>query len=220
MKTRYTISLLILMILSGCMAVQKSVFPARYVSTPATDSLFSHTPSTDFHADWHHHKLRKGVYHRSKHFDNLFGGKQYLSVIEVDLKRADVDIAFERRGFRRVSAVGDSLKTLAVVNGGFFDTKVGGSVTFLKHNGVVQTTTKPKFNAFRENGALAISFDNEVDVIDRPTEGWERAVGYKTILSSGPMMIADFVVQQTDKNVFNTNRHPRTAISRPPIALF
>lgn len=191
--------------------------------TPAAESVLSGTQEDSLSvlvdqirdADWQISKVAKGVEWRSFHFEDLYSAKQFITVIEVDMrKKITIDLPYVTKGFMKTSEAADSAKALAAINGSFFDTKVGGSTVFLRRDGEVITETREKFTPYRESAGFSVDKRGNVSIIKRPGAedgGWE-SVQTHTLLASGPLLVYDGQLIEQQNAPFNTNRHPRTAV--------
>lgn len=175
-------------------------------------SVFTPAETQIRKATWSTQEVAEGVVWKYYHFDDLFDAKQSVTVLEVDPGRVDTRVDYVDSGFFRTSDRASDAGAVAAINGSFFNTKSGGSVVFLKKDGVVITPPDDNLRGFRDNAGLAIDTAGNVRVIARPAQGWVALDGFPTVLSSGPLLIAagEKVPQVNAK--FNTNRHPRTAV--------
>lgn len=170
---------------------------------------------------WKKQKIAKGLVWKQSSFDGLFGSKQEVNILEVDLnnKLLQVDIAGVSKGLKKTSQFADEEMAIAAINGSFFDTKIGGSVTYIKRNGEIinQTSmnTKEKVNE-RANAALLIDEANHrVSIVGADMNDilWEEKLDYPTIMVCGPLLLIDKNVVSLASNPFNNNRHPRSAVA-------
>jgi exopolysaccharide biosynthesis protein len=165
-------------------------------------------------ADWETKVLSEAIVWKYNHFDDLFKSNQSITILDIDLDAEGLKVAIPHvaSGFIKTSEAGVNARATAAINGSFFDTSKGGSTVFLKKNGVVINATKSGFNAYREDAGFAIGPDGKISVIKKPAQGWESLTSVTTLLASGPLLVlGDKPVDQVQA-VFNTNRHPRTAV--------
>lgn len=165
-------------------------------------------------ANWTSTEVTKYVTWKYFHFDSLYDAKQFVTVIDVNLNSdVVVDIPYVKEGFIKTSEAAINSRAFAAVNGSFFDTKIGGSTVFLRHNGEVVNETRTGFNPFRENAGFAVKEWGDISIVKRPSDdegGWV-SVEAKTLLASGPLLIYEGIQLNQESNPFNNNRHPRTA---------
>lgn len=164
-------------------------------------------------SDWSVEEISKDVTVKQFHFDSLFGSKQFITLMDINLNgNVAVDIPFVTEGFVKTSEFAEKGNAIVAVNGSFFDTKIGGSTVFLRSNGKLINQTREKFNSFRENAGLAIENKSKVKILQkRNAEEWENLEA-ETLLTSGPRLITDGLIVIQEDNPFNNNRHPRTAV--------
>lgn len=143
------------------------------------------------------------------HFDTLFDGKQSVTVLEVDTRKADIRLEYVETGLFLTSEAGEKAGADAAVNGSFFNTKTGGSVVFVQDKGVRVPQATGRHH---ESAALEIGPTGELAIIQRPESGWGSYRSESTVLAGGPLLIfEDELVPQAD-DAFHRNRHPRTAV--------
>lgn len=161
---------------------------------------------------WSTERIEKGVYWKSYKGSDLFDSKQNINLIEVflDSLSAEFKVAFLRDSMTETSKFAFENRAMVAVNGSFFRRDTGGPSVFLKVNGEVVFEGHPKQNRYHESGALAWSSDKPIQILRKPDNGWIKAP-FDTILSSGPLLIFDSVIQDFNNDPFHQNRHPRTA---------
>ncbi len=177
-------------------------------------------------AYWKIAKLDKKIVWKSIHFSNkeLFKANQSINILEISLKNKKVKFVLasadsmkadntQKRLLLPTSKLAEKNGALVAVNAGFFDTKNGGAVDFLKIGGTVVDTTRIKDVPrlpFHAISALTIH-KNKVKIIKgEEKEGWERGISAENVLLTGPLFIYDGKVEELPKTPFNDNRHPRT----------
>jgi exopolysaccharide biosynthesis protein len=170
---------------------------------------------------------KKSVKAKSKlfthHFNtkNLFGSNQNISYIEVkNKKRAnEFGIGQELKVLKPTSAFGIEAAAVAAINGTFFDVKNGGSVDFIKKDGIVVAQNRLEPTGIRaahqraailiENGRLSIkNWDGSAD--------WELQEKAPNMMVTGPLLSINDIETILDSGSFNVTRHPRTAIGLKP----
>lgn len=165
-------------------------------------------------AAWETREVSEEITWRYFQFDDIFSSTQSITVFEVDLdsETLGIQIPYVESGFIKTSDAGWSVGATAAINGSFFDTKIGGSTTFLKTDGRIVTTTRSGFTPYRENAGFAMDATGEVSIISKPAGGWASLEQYTDLMASGPLLLLDGEqVEQADQ-AFNKNRHPRTAV--------
>jgi len=175
-------------------------------------SVFSPAETQIRDASWSTRKVATGVVWKYHHFEKLFDSKESVTVLDIDLDRVGARVEYVDSGFFKTSTRAAEVGAVAAVNGSFFNTKTGGSVVFLKKDDVVITAPDNNPGAYRDNVGFVIDEVGNVSIIARPPQGWMTLEDIPTILSSGPLLIADGTPVPQVQEKFNTNRHPRTAV--------
>lgn len=181
----------------------------------AADALYHQLAA----ADWFERPVAEGVTWRYHHFEDLFGARQSVTIVEVDLSTDGTEVVFPVRP-RGTSPQRTSVMTPAqfpdavvAVNGTYFNTREPfGSVTFVRVGGeTIQPNNEP--TRFLLDGAVAVGEDNSVDIITlRPDEGWD-ALPHRDILVAGPNVVIGGSVEDNDHYGGHcTHRHPRTLV--------
>ncbi|MDR9366265.1 MAG: phosphodiester glycosidase family protein [Balneolaceae bacterium] len=163
---------------------------------------------------WATERLDTGIYWKNYRGEYFFDSKQNVNLIEVYLDSVDMPlkVAFHEDSLFKTSQFASSNDALAAINGSFFNREEGGSVVFLKVDGKVIHEGHTNRNPFNERGAVGWSDKEPVQILKRPEEGW-KTLPFKTILTSGPLLIYDSEAQTFNNNSFHQNRHPRTAVA-------
>jgi len=169
---------------------------------------------------WQTQKIAPKTKLITHHFNqkDLFLANQYISYIEIKRKGNAPIFAFgnEVKVKKTTSTFGKELGAIAAINGTFFDVANGGSVDFIKINGVVI-----KQNVLDKNGKRARHQQTAIVIDDKGklalkkwdnTPNWENNLTEKDIMLSGPLLIFDRKIAELDTSSFTKARHPRTAI--------
>jgi exopolysaccharide biosynthesis protein len=100
------------------------------------------------HAAWVHDTLANGVIHKHFHFDSkqIFNSNQNIHILRVAKNAADVKWKIGSAGDEliKTSIIAQKEEALAAVNGSFFNMKKGGSVNFIRINGIMTDTSATK----------------------------------------------------------------------------
>ncbi len=143
-------------------------------------------------------------------------GTQYILILKAKHPKYRLDLAFAKDSLIKTSAFAKQSKALAAINGGFFDMKAGGSVSFLVSDGVIIHENKPNvLSVENEMGANAIVvYDNGTgDIL--PTQGPNRIPSLKNVedaMVTGPLLLKNSQITHLQKRPFNDLKHPRSAI--------
>lgn len=178
-------------------------------------------------APWFEREVGDGIVWRYYQFEEMFGGKQSISYMIVDLTNPEVDLALNYReawvgpspglsspDFPRelTSAFAAEIPgAKAAINGSFFNTDSydpanpndpwGGGTQFLKVDGDVIVGA--------DNGGAGILFNDKTDVTIMPRpEPWPNVAGsWDNMLMNSPILVNGGVV-----NSDGSPRHPRSVL--------
>ena len=143
-------------------------------------------------------------------------GAQYILILKAKYPKYRLDLAFAKDSLIKTSTFAKQSNALAAINGGFFDMKAGGSVSFLVSDGKVIHENKPNvLSVDNEMGANAlVIYENGKSEI-LPTEGANRIPMLKNVedaLVTGPLLLNNSQINNLQKRPFNDLKHPRSAI--------
>lgn len=161
--------------------------------------------------DWSQQRVKKGIVWKSALFDNLFGGKQAVNLIEIDLKKhiKNLKLAGVSQGVKLTSEFGKENAASVAINGGFFNTKTGGAVDYIKIDGNVINVS---VNDHARSNAYFVFDKKSVRIIPR-TEDTVQVISWDNVLLSGPLLLLDGDFATLDNSKFSENKHPRTAVA-------
>jgi len=168
-------------------------------------------------AQWFQRQIALGVVWKQYQFDQLFGSKQVVSVVEADLTVPGVQVEFpylaSTRG-RASTFVPQQYPTAkAAVNGSYFDTSTGGggSTTYLRlNNSVITSQTN---GSWWTNGGLTIGSTGAFQVRGRPSGGWNGYTTRPDAMANGPLLVLNTTTQNFSTiGAHCSARHPRTAV--------
>jgi exopolysaccharide biosynthesis protein len=179
-------------------------------------------------ADWNTTQLDYGLLWKKKQFDKnqLFNANQSINILEIKRFNRHIKFAFatadtiskidfNKGKLIKTSQLAKKNNALAAVNGGFFDTKNGGSVDFFKVNGHITDTTRWEANkplSFHAKAGIMIHKNKLKIVKGEDRWRWYDALKTDNLLLSGPLLMYNGQVEVLPKTAFNDNRHPRTCI--------
>jgi exopolysaccharide biosynthesis protein len=170
-------------------------------------------------AAWKQEQLTEGVIWKYYQFPDLFGAKQSIHVLEVDLSSSAIAIKVVQEDtlLLPVSTLGKNAGGMAAINGNFFHTEEGGSVCFLKIDGKVIDTsrtdlTERLFLDQLDDAALVIDQYKKVNILPEPEPGWKSLTNMPTILSSGPLLVKEGAILKASAHSFNGSRYGRTGV--------
>ncbi|CAM3655899.1 phosphodiester glycosidase family protein [Pontibacter korlensis] len=209
MKKLLALLLLPTMLLAGCSEDQ-----VRPDTTPPVVQVPQTVAEQLATANWETRNVSESLVWKYKHFNDLFNSNQSITVLDIDLNDEGVaiDIPHVTSGFLKTSEGAARLRATAAINGSYFDTSKGGSTVFFKKEGQIIHTTRSGFTPYRENAGFAVGADGSISVVKKPSAGWSSLTEAHTLLTSGPLLVFSDELVKQEQQVFNTNRHPRTAV--------
>jgi exopolysaccharide biosynthesis protein len=206
----------------------------RFLLTAYCLTLFSFVTNAQNYADslmltyvrWVTVDLGNGLQWKCYHFNQreLFASNQHVSILQTNLNNKNIQFAFGSadmqvpegdtlRKLKPTSVLAMENNALGAVNGGFFNTKRGGSVDFIKINKkILDSASYSAKKEMPEHSLAAITIDNNKIEIVKGGEKhyWEKSLPQQSILVTGPLLIHNNEEQELRTNAFNNNRHPRT----------
>ncbi len=184
------------------------------------DSLMLH------YVRWISMDLGNGLTWKYYHFNQreLFASNQHVSILQTKLNNKNLKFALGSadnyvpegdtlRKLKYTSTIAVENYALVAVNGGFFNTKRGGSVDFLKINKkIIDSASYSPNKPIPEHSMAAITINgNDFKIVKGGTKlYWEKSLPQENVLVTGPLLMYNNVEQELRNNPFNTNRHPRT----------
>jgi hypothetical protein len=191
-------------------------------------------------AVWFERSLGQGIKWRHYHFDQLFGAKQSVSYVEVDLADPNVNLQIKHREafvgpspglssplFPRAftsTFAAEVPHAKAAINGTYFNTNSydvnnptvawGGGTTFLRINGsTIVSSDGTHANLY----PMGILFNSKSDLtIQRRTAPWSTVTGsWSNMMICGPVLLENGVIETYEPTNNHANaRHPRSAVGK------
>ncbi|MBM3421074.1 MAG: hypothetical protein FJY11_08065, partial [Bacteroidetes bacterium] len=139
---------------------------------------------------WKRERISRGLLWIHAHTVEGDTLKQNINILIVDTRKKVIDIVYEPgQGRRKADIQAAEAGGTAAVNGGFFNA-AGGSVTYLRNDGIIHdtdTATAWPRNA-NLNGAVMVEGTGRVHLIPRATNEWfDKNSQFIDILVSGPV---------------------------------
>lgn len=185
-----------------------------------TGGLFAQSDSTAvLKAEWKKEKITSGVYLKTFWFNkSLFNSNQNVSILEIKQKKdLSFDLGYDSRILYKTSDFGKQNNALAALNGTFFDIANGGSVDYIRADGIVINENRLGKSGIRAgHQQSALVFNKGKLSIEKwnGKQDWEQSLEGEDIMVSGPLLILNRDVEKLDTaNTFNKTRHPRTAVA-------
>ncbi len=163
--------------------------------------------------------IAPGMKLKSIHTDSLFNSFQNINILEVDLSKHRVAFRYIPDKNTKTSVIADTTKAIAAINGGFFNIQKGGSVTYIKVDGMIlgnDTASRWK-KTETLSAALAISKGNKIFIQPALTNGYYDTIdSLRNILVTGPLLLSNGQKAALPEKLFYTKRHPRTCVALHP----
>jgi exopolysaccharide biosynthesis protein len=164
---------------------------------------------------WEKEKIASGLIWKSSHTLLNDSAPQNINILIVNLHKRRIDVHYNPLENIPVSKQAASVKAIAAVNGGFFNVKNGGSVTYLKTDGKIfdsDTANKWLRNA-NMTGSILIKSGEEILIQQVKSNSWyDSHPEYDDVLVTGPLLVRNGIVSDLPQTSLVINRHPRTAI--------
>lgn len=164
--------------------------------------------------EWTAKEVARGITWKHAHTTALLGVTQNINVLEIDTRKRDVTLVYDKDRNRPTSEMSREAKALASVNGGFFDIKNGGSTAYIKVDGGVPDEDTLKWRKHpRYSGAIIITTRGKVLIEERGDQRkYTDNKKYDDVLVTGDLLMDDGAAVLLKDNSFVTTRHPRTAL--------
>lgn len=163
---------------------------------------------------WEKEKIAPGLKWKSCHTYLNDSVPQNINLLIVNLKKREIGLIHnpEKNVSTSIQAYGAG--AIAAVNGGFFNVKNGGSVSYLKISGriVDSDTAKKWLRNSNLNGAVMISSSGELIIEKKLPNSWyDSHSEYEHILVTGPLLVENGTLSRMPETSLVINMHPRTA---------
>jgi exopolysaccharide biosynthesis protein len=163
---------------------------------------------------WGKEKIAPGLIWKYCHTYLNDSVPQNINLLIVNLKKRGMRLIHDPQKNVRTSIQASEAGAIAAVNGGFFNVRNGGSVSYLKMSGrIVDTDTAKKWlRNTNLNGAVIISNSGDVMIEKRLPNSWyDSHPEYEDILVTGPLLIENGTLSSLPETSLVTNKHPRTS---------
>lgn len=181
---------------------------------------------TFVNANWEVTPIAKGITLKQFHFtgDNqIFESSQYISIIEIDTKKAKgrFALANDPGKITQTSKFAKDSGAVVAMNGTFYNmSKPYNSVSFFRKYGEVCYEFTEKMEQ-RDNGAVVISKKGKTSIAYAPIDekglvlqsDWAKDIKAPHVMGSGPALLKKGKQRPLIENLFNKNRHPRSAMA-------
>lgn len=164
---------------------------------------------------WTREKINKGLIWKSSQTSSAGEEPRNINILLVNTRKREISLVYNPAENLPVSQQAESSDALAAVNGGFFNIKDGGSVTYIRTDGKIHesdTALKWKRN-INMNGSLLIDLNGRVLIIEGQSNEWyDNNPDFKDVLLTGPLLLQNMQKSVLPGTSLVTQKHPRTAI--------
>ena len=167
---------------------------------------------------WQSQKISRGIKLKAYCFNKtLFNSNQNVSILEVKPgRKVMLDLGYEPKVLKKTSEFGKEENALAALNGTFFDIKNGGSVDYIRSDGIVINENqlgKTQNRALHQKAAISFTKGKIKIVKWDGTPDWEENLPGEDVLLSGPLLVTNSERFSIDSTGFTVTRHPRSAVA-------
>jgi len=167
------------------------------------------------HIKWERERIAPGLIWKSSHTVLNDSVPQNINILIVNLHKRRIGILYNPAMNSPVSRQAAAVNALAAINGGFFNIKNGGSVTYIKTGGSItdSDTSKKWQRNLNMNGAVFIKKGKELyigEVVQN--DRFDSMTGFEDILVTGPLLVRNDSLTILPETSLVINKHPRTAI--------
>lgn len=164
--------------------------------------------------EWKTKEVAPGIIWKQAHTTALLGVAENINVLEIDIRKRDVTLVYDKDKNRPTSELSREAKALASVNAGFFDMKNGGSTAYIKVDGSVPDEDTLKWRPYsRYNGSLIVTRKGRIIIEERGKHAtYTASRKFDDVLVTGPLLMDDGTREKLDDGSFVTMRHPRTCL--------
>ncbi|UMB60685.1 phosphodiester glycosidase family protein [Lutibacter sp. A80] len=149
--------------------------------------------------------------------DTLFNSNQIISLLILQKNAANkYNLAFGYNNTELVqtSTIAKKNNAIAAINGGFFNMKDGGSVTYFEVNDTVINKTSNPNNKLMD-GAIIIKNDFDITLeLANSDHYYEASKQEAAVLITGPLLLQNSKALKLPDMKFVNNRHPRTCLCK------
>ena len=163
---------------------------------------------------WKTERIAPGLTWKTAHAILNDSVNENINVLLVNLHKRKITIAYNPTENQAVSRQAVEKLALAAVNGGFFNVKEGGSVTYLKTGGlIIDADTAQKWSTIQDlNGSILIEKNGYVTIEPaKPNHYYNSHPEFQEVLVTGPLLIHNREKTTLIQTPLVTKRHPRTS---------
>lgn len=164
---------------------------------------------------WTREKVNKGLIWKSSQTNFPGQEPQNINILLVNTRKREISLIYNPEKNLTVNQQAESSDALAAVNGGFFNIKDGGSVTYIRTDGRIhESDTALKWSRnINMNGSLLVDLKGRVFIEDGHSNEWyDNHPDFQDVLLTGPLLLSDKQKTVLPGTSLVALKHPRTAI--------
>ncbi len=162
--------------------------------------------------DWKCETVSEGITLKSA-LANIFSSTQAIYIADIDTAASDFEFGVAVPDtLMYTSAIAESEKSLAAINGTFFNMKEGYNVHYVRVDDSVIAVTDEKEFGIRATGVFTADGET-TDIVSWGPEREDAAgTDAEDAIVSGPLLTNDDADKELAANSFNMTRHPRSLV--------
>jgi exopolysaccharide biosynthesis protein len=166
---------------------------------------------------WESEKIAPGLTWKSSHTVLNDSVPQNINILIINTNKRDISLSYDPDKNIGVSKQADRAGAVAAINAGFFNIKDGGSVTYIRTEGlIVDTDTAKKWTRNANmTGSVLIDKNGHVTLtVARKNNWYDSHPEYTDVLVTGPLLLSGKGRTMLPSTPLVINRHPRTVIGK------
>lgn len=167
--------------------------------------------------NWDRERIAPGLIWKSAHTVLNDSVPQNLNILTVNTRRRTIALYYESGKNSVLSKQAANYGAVAAVNGGFFNIRDGGSVSYIRTGGLIKDsdTSKKWIRNSNMNGSFLVDKFGNVFIEEAHTNSWYDAhPEYVEVLVTGPLLLSGKERMQLPLTPLVVNKHPRTVVGK------
>jgi len=164
---------------------------------------------------WEKEKIAPGLKWKSSHTILNDSLPQNINILIIKENRRKISLVHSPLENVPTSKQAEAAGAIAAINGGFFNVKTGGSVSYLRTNGMIadrDTASRWPRNV-NLNGVILIDYSGDLSIGKRMPNSWfDSNARYVDVLVTGPLLLENRQKIVMPGTSLVTNTHPRSAV--------
>jgi exopolysaccharide biosynthesis protein len=164
---------------------------------------------------WDREKIAPGLVWKSSHTILEDTVPQNINILIINTNKRKISLLYNPKQNIPVSKQASDGNVLAAVNAGFFNIKEGGSVTYIRVNGmIVDSDTAQKWIRLNNmNGSLLIDYTGHLVIHGvMPNSWYDSHPEFRDALITGPLLLKDEKQVLLPETSLVITKHPRTSV--------